>query len=49
MSWDGYVNMLTEAGKIKNAAIFGHNGQQWATSAGFQVSVAQMTRVFDRL
>ncbi|KAI8051472.1 putative PFY1-profilin [Syncephalis plumigaleata] len=45
MSWDGYVQMLTGTGKIQHAAIFGHNGQQWATSEGFQVAPEEIQNI----
>jgi profilin len=41
MSWQAYVdNNLVGAG-LQSAAIFGHNGGQWATSAGFAVSAGE--------
>lgn len=42
MSWQAYVdNNLVGTGNVTQAAIYGTNGAQWATSPGFQV-----TRVF---
>jgi profilin len=38
MSWQAYVDTnLVGTGKIKQGAIYGHNGQLWATSKGFGV------------
>ena len=39
MSWQAYVDTnLLGTGKVQRAAIFGHDGSCWATSAGFSVS-----------
>eukprot|EP01128_Nolandella_sp_AFSM9_P007704 TRINITY_DN42_c2_g1_i2.p1 TRINITY_DN42_c2_g1~~TRINITY_DN42_c2_g1_i2.p1 ORF type:complete len:149 (+),score=34.63 TRINITY_DN42_c2_g1_i2:67-447(+) len=39
MSWQSYVdNNLVGTGFISQGAIFGLNGAQWCTSAGFQIS-----------
>ena len=39
MSWQTYVDTnLVGTGKVQKAAIFGLDGSQWATSAGFTVS-----------
>ncbi|KAL3895503.1 MAG: hypothetical protein SGCHY_004662 [Lobulomycetales sp.] len=41
-SWQGYVDTnLVGTGKISKAAIHGHDGNPWATSAGFNVSVQE--------
>lgn len=38
MSWQAYVDTnLLGTGKVQKAAIFGLDGSQWATSAGFTV------------
>jgi profilin len=38
MSWQAYVDTnLVGTGKLTQAAIHGHNGALWATSAGFSV------------
>lgn len=40
MSWQAYVDTnLLKTGNVQRAAIFGHDGSCWATSAGFSVSV----------
>jgi profilin len=47
MSWQAYVDTnLVGTGKILKAAIYGHNGQLWATSAGFNVS--NLTKITDQ-
>ena len=39
MSWQSYVDdQLLSTKVIKNAVIAGHDGNIWATSAGFNVS-----------
>ncbi|KAI8913521.1 profilin [Gorgonomyces haynaldii] len=39
MSWQAYVDTnMVGTGKVSKAAIYGHNGQAWATSQGFHVS-----------
>ena len=41
MSWQSYVDdQLLSTKVIKNAVIAGHDGNIWATSAGFNVSFA---------
>ena len=40
MSWDDYVNSLLPQG-ISSAAIIGFNGQTWAATKGFSVSVEE--------
>ncbi|KAI9596502.1 profilin [Syncephalis fuscata] len=45
MSWNAYVDNLLATGKVNNAAIFGHNGQQWAASAGFTVSQDEINQI----
>lgn len=43
MSWQTYVDTnLVGTGKVQKAAIFGLDGAQWATSAGFTVSTFEM-------
>jgi len=38
MSWQAYVDSnLVGTKKIAQAALVGHNGATWATSAGFKV------------
>jgi hypothetical protein len=40
MSWQDYVDKsLLGTGLVSKAAIHGHNGGAWATSAGFAVRV----------
>ncbi|KAG4108122.1 profilin [Neocallimastix lanati (nom. inval.)] len=42
MSWQAYVDQnLLGTGKIAQAAIHGHDGSTWATSAGFAVSATE--------
>ncbi|KXN73393.1 profilin-2 [Conidiobolus coronatus NRRL 28638] len=42
MSWQAYVDTsLIGTGKVSKAAIIGHDGNTWATSAGFTVSPAE--------
>ncbi|KAJ8030924.1 Profilin-1A [Holothuria leucospilota] len=42
MSWQGYIdNNLVGSGFVKQAAILGLDGSQWATSSGFAVSAAE--------
>jgi len=41
MSWQGYIDQLTGSGNIAQAAIVGHDGSSWATSAGFSVSAGE--------
>ncbi|KAI8612895.1 profilin [Chytriomyces sp. MP71] len=44
MSWQAYVdNNLIGTGKIQKAAIHGHDGSLWATSAGFSISAPELT------
>eukprot|EP01115_Flamella_aegyptia_P015167 TRINITY_DN91225_c0_g1_i1.p1 TRINITY_DN91225_c0_g1~~TRINITY_DN91225_c0_g1_i1.p1 ORF type:complete len:127 (+),score=58.00 TRINITY_DN91225_c0_g1_i1:32-412(+) len=39
MAWQPYVDTnLVGTGQVTKAAIFGHDGSQWASSAGFQIS-----------
>jgi len=43
MSWQTYVdNNLVGSGHLKQAAIFGHDGGQWATSSGFTVNATEV-------
>lgn len=42
MSWQAYVDTnLVGTGAVTQAAIIGHDGNTWATSAGFAVTPAQ--------
>lgn len=42
MSWQAYVDTnLVGTGAVTQAAIIGHDGNTWATSAGFSVTPAQ--------
>lgn len=42
MSWQAYVDTnLVGTGAVTQAAIIGHDGNTWATSAGFSVAPAQ--------
>ena len=46
MSWQEYVdNNLVGTGHVKKAAIVGHDGSTWATSAGFTVSTADAKKL----
>lgn len=45
MSWQAYVDSnLVGTGKLLKAAIHGHDGSLWATSAGFSVSFSCLPR-----
>jgi len=47
MSWQTYVDSnLVGSGALKQAAIFGHDGGQWATSAGFAVKPEEVKVLF---
>jgi profilin len=47
MSWQAYVDSnMVGTGKISRAAIHGHDGSLWATSAGFTVSPADFQEIF---
>jgi len=49
MSWQSYVDdQLISTQMIKNAVIAGHDGNIWATSAGFNVTPAELKVVLDR-
>ena len=42
MSWQEYVDkQLVGTGHVTKAAIVGHDGSQWAATAGFAVSAAE--------
>eukprot|EP00009_Paramoeba_aestuarina_P005417 CAMPEP_0201509764 /NCGR_PEP_ID=MMETSP0161_2-20130828/2716_1 /ASSEMBLY_ACC=CAM_ASM_000251 /TAXON_ID=180227 /ORGANISM="Neoparamoeba aestuarina, Strain SoJaBio B1-5/56/2" /LENGTH=126 /DNA_ID=CAMNT_0047904811 /DNA_START=109 /DNA_END=489 /DNA_ORIENTATION=+ len=46
MSWQAYVdNSLVGTGQVSKGALFGHDGNQWATSAGFTVSKDEATKL----
>jgi len=46
MSWQAYVDTnLVGTGKVKNAAIFGHNGSEWATSPGFKMTETEAKNI----
>lgn len=46
MSWQAYVDSnLVGTGKIASACIIGHDGNTWATSAGFSVSPAEGKKI----
>ncbi|KAI9101239.1 profilin [Phlyctochytrium arcticum] len=43
MSWQSYVDdNLMATGKFTNAAIYGHDGSQWATSKDFTIPTAEI-------
>jgi len=47
MSWQTYVDSnLVGSGTLKQAAIFGHDGGQWATSAGFACKPDEIKTLF---
>ena len=49
MSWQSYVDdQLISTKMIKNAVIAGHDGNIWATSAGFTVTAAELKTLLDR-
>ncbi len=41
MSWQTYVDSNLVGAGLSQAAILGHDGNTWATSAGFQVTPAE--------
>ncbi|KAG0004185.1 profilin, required for normal timing of actin polymerization in response to thermal stress [Entomortierella chlamydospora] len=46
MSWQSYVDtQLVGTGKVKKAAIFGHDGSLWAGSPDFKVGGAEAQKV----
>ncbi|KAJ3216729.1 profilin, required for normal timing of actin polymerization in response to thermal stress [Dinochytrium kinnereticum] len=46
MSWQAYVDSnLVGTGKITQAAIHGHDGSLWATSAGFTISQTEAKKL----
>ncbi|KAF9174001.1 profilin, required for normal timing of actin polymerization in response to thermal stress [Mortierella sp. AD011] len=46
MSWQEYVNnQLVGTGKVKKAAIFGHDGSLWAGSPDFKVGAAEAQKL----
>ena len=46
MSWQSYVDdQLLSTKVIKNAVIAGHDGNIWATSAGFNVSLDSSIKI----
>merc|ERR1711874_488004 len=49
MSWQSYVDdQLISTKVIKNAVIAGHDGNIWAASAGFPVSVEELKSLLGR-
>merc|ERR1712083_1222254 len=49
MSWQSYVDdQLISTKVIKNAVIAGHDGNIWASSAGFPVSVDELKGLLGR-
>merc|ERR1739848_61641 len=49
MSWQSYVDdQLISTKMIKNAVIAGHDGNIWAHSAGFPVSVEELKTLLGR-
>jgi len=49
MSWQSYVDdQLISTKMIKNAVIAGHDGNIWAASAGFPVSVDELKTLLGR-
>ncbi|XP_072033644.1 profilin-2-like [Amphiura filiformis] len=47
--WQGYIDNLIKTKAVAKAAIFGHDGSQWATSPGFTVSKAEHQPLFGAL
>jgi len=48
MSWQGYIDQsLLSTGKVSKAAIHGHDGNPWATSAGFSVSQTEVLKAIE--
>merc|ERR1712080_6850 len=49
MSWQSYVDdQLISTKLIKDAVIAGHDGNIWASSAGFSVTAAELKVILDR-
>merc|ERR1712117_493601 len=49
MSWQSYVDdQLISTNMIKNAVIAGHDGNIWASSAGSNVTAAELKVILDR-
>merc|ERR1712002_1005643 len=49
MSWQSYVDdQLISTNMIENAVIAGHDGNIWASSAGFNVTAAELKVILDR-
>merc|ERR1712154_422485 len=49
MSWQSYVDdQLLSTKVIKNAVIAGHDGNIWATSAGFNATVEELKTLLGR-
>ena len=47
MSWQAYVDdSLVGTGHVTKAAILGHDGSTWATSAGFNISQAEAKALY---
>ncbi|XP_051800517.1 profilin-1-like [Acanthochromis polyacanthus] len=44
MSWDSYITSL-KMPPIEEAAICGHDGQLWATSAGFEIKADEIKKL----
>ena len=42
MSWQPYLDQLVATGFVKHAVICGHDGNIWAKTAGFDVSVEEL-------
>ncbi|KAI7879733.1 Profilin/allergen [Lichtheimia hyalospora FSU 10163] len=46
MSWQQYVDSnLIGTGSVSQAAIYGHNGSQWAVSPGFQLKAEEVQEI----
>jgi len=46
MSWQSYIDdQLMNTGFVKNSVIAGHDGNIWASSAGFSVTVEELKNI----
>jgi len=48
MSWQSYIDdQLMNTGFVKNSAIAGHDGNIWASNAGFNVTTSELKKLLD--
>jgi len=48
-AWQPYVDNLVATGFVAKAAIYGHNGSLWATTAGFSVHGDEVKKILSGL